>query len=107
VGRLAGVSAQKVATAVGLVAFVALVLGVGAPALLPPGDVPAIQIVVPAGETTDHGDDNEANPATTAPSGGDDDDADDRTTDRGPTGGQPDDGPAGGDDDDDDDGDDD
>jgi hypothetical protein len=57
-------SAQKVATGVGLTALTALLLSVGLPAALAPESVPAIQIN-PIGET---GDD-----AGAAPAGGDDD----------------------------------
>ncbi|GAA1898540.1 hypothetical protein [Asanoa iriomotensis] len=82
-------SAQKVATGLGAVAFAGLLVGVGAPALLGPDPVPAIQIVVPAGQVTQDGGDNEADPAGTtgagrAPSGGDDDVEDDAVTGRSP-----------------------
>ena len=93
-------STQKVATGIGLAALVGLLTGVGLPVLLPPDQVPAIQIISPAAQTrTDDGYDDGADPAGSASlgpahAGGDDDD----------DAGQPatagdDDGPAGTDDD--------
>ncbi|MEV0394763.1 hypothetical protein [Polymorphospora rubra] len=73
-------SAQKVATGVGLAALVGLFVGVGLPALLPPAAVPEIRIVVPATESVGTGTENEAEPDPTGqappPTEGDDDDDD-------------------------------
>jgi hypothetical protein len=66
-GRLADMSGQRVATWVGLAALAVLLLSVGAPALLPPEPVPAIEIVTPTdspsgqspGASTDPPDDDD------------------------------------------------
>jgi hypothetical protein len=44
------VGTQKVATGIGLAGLAALFVGVGLPAIRPPGPVPEIEIVVPAAD---------------------------------------------------------
>jgi hypothetical protein len=83
VGQARGMSAQKVATGLGLAALATLLSGVGLPALLPPDRVPAIEITEPAAHQLEQGQNETAPPnAGTVPkpaSGDDDDDdADDR-----------------------------
>ncbi|MEV0730198.1 hypothetical protein [Polymorphospora sp. NPDC050346] len=102
-------SAQKVATGVGLAALAALFVGVGLPALLPPPAVPEIRIVVPVTESAEMGAADEAEPdpiGQVPPATGGDDDDDDGGGSR-PGGGSGDDGGDDDDSDDDDDGDDD
>jgi hypothetical protein len=108
-GQARGMSAQKVATGIGLAALATLLSGVGLPVLLPPDPVPAIQITEPAAHQLKQGQNGTAPPSAGTrprPASGDDDDddADDRPAPRKPAGGgsRPDDD----DDADDDDGDD-
>ena len=97
------------ATGVGLVALATLLAGVGLPALLPPGRVPAIEITEPAAQVVEHRQNGTAPPSagtvhTPASGDDDDDDADDRPAPPPGGGGRTDDSPAddGGSDDDDD-----
>jgi hypothetical protein len=53
VARLAGMGAQKVATGIGLAAVVVLLVRVGLRAVLPPGPVAEVEIVVPAGDESE------------------------------------------------------
>jgi hypothetical protein len=93
---LAAMSAQRIATGIGLVALAGLLLSVGLPVLLPPAPVAEIEIVVP----TEDSDEPAESPETIPPGRLDDDEDDD--------GEDPDDSPDKGDDGDDgdDDGDD-
>ncbi|TDB82341.1 hypothetical protein [Micromonospora sp. KC721] len=105
-------SAQRVATGLGLAGLIGLLVWVGLPALAPPPAVPVINIVEPTGARPEDADDNEQDPTGPATDGGDDDDAgdaDDGDDDADGSGSDDDDG-SGSDDDDggsDDDGDDD
>jgi hypothetical protein len=70
--------AQKIATGIGLAALVALLVSVGLPAVLPPGPVAEIEIVVPAGN--DDGNEPTGSPEPTPvvpPARSDDDEPDD------------------------------
>jgi hypothetical protein len=93
-GKLAAMSAQRIATGIGLVALAGLLLSIGLPTLLPPAPVAEIEIVVPAGDS-----DEPAESPETIPPGrldddpGDADDADDDPDDAGDD--SPDDGDAG------------
>jgi hypothetical protein len=69
---LAAMSAQRIATGIGLVALAGLLLSIGLPTLLPPAPVAEIEIVVPAGDS-----DEPAESPETIPPGRLDDDADD------------------------------
>jgi hypothetical protein len=71
-GKLAAMSAQRIATGIGLVALAGLLLSIGLPTLLPPAPVAEIEIVVPAGDS-----DEPAESPETIPPGRLDDDADD------------------------------
>jgi hypothetical protein len=96
--------AQKIATGIGLAALVALLVSVGLPAVLPPGPVAEIEIVVPAGN--DDGNEPTGSPEPTPvvpPARSDDDEPDDDE----PGDDEPDDDEPGDDEPDDDDGDDD
>jgi hypothetical protein len=69
--------AQKVATGIGLAALVALLVSVGLPAVLPPGPVAEIEIVVPAGNDDGNEPTRSPEPAPVAPTARSDDEPDD------------------------------
>jgi hypothetical protein len=66
--------AQKIATGIGLAALVALLVSVGLPAVLPPGPVAEIEIVVPAGNDDGNEPTRSPEPAPVAPPARSDDD---------------------------------
>lgn len=87
-----GMSAQKVATGIGMAALATLLSAIGLPALLPPGRVPAIEITEPAAHQLEQGQNETAPPSAGTvprPASGDDDDddADDRPAPRPPAAG--------------------
>jgi hypothetical protein len=69
---LAAMSAQRIATGIGLIALAGLLLSVGLPVLLPPAPVAEIEIVVP----TEDSDEPAESPETIPPGRLDDPDDD-------------------------------